>query len=94
MAAMGEDTLAVNHKVTLEGRNRLTVTGVLDVERFDEQAAVLETSGGTMILRGRELHVEELDLRAGQVRVSGEVSSLSYEETAGTQGSFLARLFR
>ena len=94
MAGIGEETMAVGHRLVLEGRNRLTVTGVLDVERFDEEAAVLETGGGSLILRGSGLHVEELDLRAGQVKVSGQVDSLTYEETNLTQGSFLSRLFR
>ena len=94
MAGTVEETLAVSHRLTLEGRNKLSVTGVLDVESFDEQAAVLETGRGMLILRGHGLHVEELDLRSGQVRVSGEVDSMVYEETARSQGSFLSRLFR
>lgn len=86
--------LAVTHRLVLEGRDRLSVTGVLDVESFDESAAVLETSRGSMILRGQGLHVEELNLGAGEVRISGEVDSIQYEENNRTQGSFISRLFR
>ena len=80
--------LAVGHRLTLEGRNRLSVTGVLDVTSFDETAAVLETSRGMLILRGQQLHVEQLNLGAGEVKITGEISSMVYEETAQTQGSF------
>ena len=90
----GETGLAVEHRLVLEGRDRLSVTGVLDVESFDEGAAVLETSRGSLILRGQGLHVEELNLGAGELRINGEVDSLQYEESRGTQGSFLSRLFR
>ncbi len=94
-AALREDAaLAVNHRLTLEGRDRLTVTGVLDVGSFDENTAVLETSRGTLILRGRQLHVEQLNLGAGEVKLTGEIDSMVYEESAGTQTGFLARLFR
>lgn len=86
--------LALDHRLSLEGRNKLAVTGVTDVLNFDEAAAVLDTSRGTLIIRGSGLHVEQLDLDSGQVRLSGEVNSLVYEETAATQGSFLQRLFR
>lgn len=92
--AMKEDVaLAVSHRLTLEGRNKLAVTGVMDVESFDEAAAVLETSRGTLILRGSSLHVEQLNLEAGEVKITGQVDSLTYEENARTQGSFLSRLF-
>ncbi len=86
--------LAPEHRLTLEGRGRLTVSGVTDAESFDETAAVLETSRGMLIVRGQELHVEQLDLEAGAVRLTGQVDSISYEETRQTQGTFLQRLFR
>ena len=94
MAVREDAALAVNHRLTLEGRNKLAVTGVTDVLSFDEAAAVLETSRGTLIIRGSSLHVEQLNLEAGEVRVSGTVDSLTYEENNRTQGSFLSRLFR
>lgn len=88
------DLLALEHRMVLEGRNRLALTGVTHAESFDEAAAVLETARGTLIIRGRGLHVEQLDLEAGEVRLSGEVDSLTYEENRQSQGSFLQRLFR
>ena len=84
----------MNHALSLEGRKKLAVSGVMDVVSFDEGAAALETSQGTLILRGRELHVEQLDLEAGRIRISGEVDSLVYEENRQTRESFLTRLFR
>lgn len=94
MADKTDLALAVSHRLVLEGRDRLSVTGVLDVGRFDEMAAVLETGRGSLILRGENLHVEALDLEAGEVRLTGQVNSLSYEENAETRESFLSRLFR
>lgn len=94
MAAKEDAGLAVGHRLVLEGRNKLSVTGVTDVASFDENAAVLETSRGMLILRGRELHVEQLSLGSGQVEITGQVDSMIYEENRETQGNFLARLFR
>lgn len=92
---MREDSLlAVGHRLTLEGRNKLSLSGVTDVESFDETAAVLETSMGTLVIRGSGLHVEQLNLEAGELRLSGEVDSLGYEQRTSSQGSFLGRLFR
>lgn len=94
MVIKEENALSLGHKLTLESRNRLSLTGVTDVGSFDETAAVLETGRGTLIVRGRNLHVEQLNLEAGEVRLTGEVDSLAYEESRQTQGSFLQRLFR
>ena len=94
MTIKEDAALAVNHALSLEGRRKLSVSGVVDVVSFDEGAAALETSQGTLILRGRELHVEQLDLEAGRIRISGDVDILVYEENRQTRESFLARLFR
>ncbi len=94
MMLKDDTALALGHKLTLEGRNKLSISGVTDAESFDETVAVLETARGTLIVRGGNLHVEQLNLEAGEVRLTGEVDSLSYEESRQTQGSFLQRLFR
>ena len=83
------------HHVVLEERRSLTVSGVEDVERFDETAIVLSTSQGTMVVSGAELRIEKLSLDGGDLKVEGEIDSISYEDDqAGGKGGFLARLLR
>lgn len=95
MTNFKEDTaLSLGHRLNLEGRNKLSVSGVTDMGSFDESAAVMETAQGTLIVRGGDLHVEKLNLEAGEVTLTGQVDSLVYEESVKTQGSFLQRLFR
>jgi len=81
------------HKLTLDGRGRLSVSGVSDVESFDEQMVVLATSRGTLVVRGEQLHLEMLSLEGGEVRMEGQVDSLTYESDL-REGGFLSRLFR
>lgn len=81
------------HRVTLDSRNRLTVTGVSDVESFDENAITMETEGGLLVVRGSSLHIEKLSLDGGDLLVEGEVDSLTYEEEEARRESFLSRLF-
>ena len=80
------------HKLTLDSRSRLQVSGVTDIESFDESAIVLHTTRGTLIVRGRSLHLQMLSLDGGQVCVDGTVDALSYEEETPS-GGFFARLF-
>lgn len=85
---------AADHHVILEGRSSLSVSGVEEVESFDENAIVMRTSLGTLVVRGEELHIEKLSLDGGDLRVEGMVDSLTYEDDGGPRAGFLARLFR
>ena len=78
-------------KLTLENRSRLTVSGVQDVERFDESTVVLHTCRGVLAVRGRELRLRQLSVDGGQVAVDGTVDALLFEEPR-REGGFLARL--
>lgn len=87
-----EKALELPHKLTLESRNRLNLTGVTEVESFDETMVVLHTTRGTLVVRGQDLHLQLLSLDGGQVHVDGTVDALTYED-APAAGGFWARLF-
>lgn len=80
------------NNIILENRSRLSVTGVEDVDSFDEAAVVVYTSGGTLVIRGSGLRLEKLSLEVGEIAVSGTIDSMQYENSVGS-GSFLSRLF-
>ncbi len=82
----------ISHHILLEGRNQLSISGVEEVERFDENTIVMATSQGTLIVEGEGLHIEKLSLDGGDLRVEGTVDALHYEESRQRQGGFLARL--
>ena len=83
------------HHVILEGRESLTVSGVEEVESFDETTIVMSTSKGSLVVRGEDLHIEKLSLDGGDLRVEGNIDSLTYEDSGRDRaGGFFARLFR
>ena len=82
----------IPHKLALEERGKLTMTGVTEVISFEEDAVVLRTSLGTLIVHGRELQLRTLSLDGGQVAVEGSISALVYEEPKAA-GGILRRLF-
>ena len=45
------------HNVILEGRKNLTISGVTDVDSFDERCISLYTQLGELVIKGRELHI-------------------------------------
>ena len=83
------------HHIILEEREQLSVSGVEEVESFDENTIVMLTNRGTLIVRGEELHIEKLSLDGGDLKVEGTIDSLTYEDGRDQRsGGFFSRLFR
>ena len=68
------DRPGMGHRVLLEDRNRLTVSGVEEVERFDETAIFLVTAQGSLEIQGEGLHIEKLSLDGGDLKVEGMIT--------------------
>ena len=79
---MAEEQLP--HKLQLDNRKKLTMTGVTEVVSFDETAVVLRTSLGTLTVQGQDLQLKTLSLEGGQIAVDGTVSTLVYQEPRET----------
>lgn len=88
-----ESALKPPHHVVLEERSSLSISGVEEVESFDENTICLSTSQGDLIVRGQELHIEKLSLDGGDLKVEGSIDSISYEEQP-VRGGLFARLLR
>ncbi len=86
------EELSLPHKLSLNGRKNLTMTGVTEVISFDESAVVLKTSMGLLTVHGQGLQLKNLSLEGGQVGVDGTVAALIYEEARPMSG--LRRLFK
>lgn len=81
------------HRLELIGRERLTVSGVEDVDRFDETGIVMSTSAGTLVVTGEDLHIGKLSLDGGELHVDGRIDSVTYEDEGPSRGGFFSRLF-
>lgn len=88
---MAENDIQLPHKLTLNERTHLSMTGVTEVVTFDETAVILKTCLGTLIVQGRGLQLKTLSPEGGQVVVKGTISSLVYEEPRS--GGRLKRFF-
>lgn len=82
------------HSLSLDGRQKAVITGVEEVDSFNEQMVVLATTAGTLTLMGQQLHVSHLNLEDGQLLVEGEIAALEYDDRRQKSGSLLTRLFR
>lgn len=90
---MNDRNMMSLHRLELTGREHLLVSGVEDVERFDETGIVMSTSAGMLVITGEDLHIGKLSLEGGELSVDGRIDSLSYEDQPGSDRGFFSRLF-
>ena len=90
------NNLNVIQNIILENREKLSISGVLDVLSFDDQIVILETELGLLTVKGDNLRINKLSLDTAEVIVDGEIYNLGYSEKDTTQKSngFLGKIFR
>lgn len=84
------------HDVVMRGRRLLDITGVKQVESFDNEEFLLETVMGFLAIRGQNLQMKNLDVDKGIVSIKGKVYDLVYlDDRDGEKAKgFFSKLFR
>lgn len=82
--------------LVLENREKLTLSGVLDVLSFDDQIVIVETELGLLNIKGENLHINKLSIDTSEVIIEGEIDNLSYSEKNldKNKSSLLGKLFK
>ncbi|WP_067729683.1 sporulation protein YabP [Oceanobacillus damuensis] len=85
-----------DHSVKLNNRKNLEITGVKEVDSFDNEEFLLETVMGYLIIRGQNLQLKNLDVTEGVVTIKGKIYELSYvdEQQQDKAKGFFSKLFR
>ena len=87
-----EEKARPGHRLTMDEGGSLWMSGVEEVESFDEGEVAVRTSRGLLYVRGEGLRVDKLEKTSGELTVSGTVTGLDYAD-AGPRGGLWARLF-
>ena len=69
---MQDKTAAKNQNIILENRKNLTISGITDVDSFDEKEISLYTQLGELSIQGRELHIDSMSVETGDMTITGE----------------------
>lgn len=86
----------VIQNIVLENREKLNISGVLDVLSFDDQIVILETELGLLTVKGENLRINKLSLDTSEVTVDGEIYQLAYSEKNSNEkgGGLLNKIFK
>lgn len=82
--------------LVLENREKLSVSGVVDVLSFDDQVVMIETELGLLTVKGQNLRINKLSIDTSEVIVEGEVACLAYSEANQNKssGGLLGKIFK
>ena len=86
----------VIQNLILENREKLTITGVVDVLSFDDQVVIVETELGLLTVKGENLRINKLSIDTSEVIIEGDISYLAYsdKELEKNKGSILNKIFK
>lgn len=84
----------VNHSIYVENRERAVISEVRDVKSFDEETVLLDLQQGGIIIKGKDLQVQSLDLDTGAISITGTIDSAVYTEKKDKQGKWFERLLK
>lgn len=89
-------TTNIIQNLILENREKLSVSGVLDVLSFDDQVVIIETELGLLTIKGEDLRINKLSIDTSEVVVEGDVYSMNYSEKDVDKkgGSLLGKIFK
>ena len=87
----------IPHSLVLEDKAKLSISGVVDVDTFDEAKNVLFTDEDTLEVEGADLHIQKLNVSDGEMIIEGEINSMIYSgrDTYHAKGKgFFKRLIK
>ena len=93
---MAQDkAVKTNQNIILENRRSLSISGITDVDSFDEKAVCLYTELGELNIQGKELHIDSISIETGNMTITGDIRALIYgDRDRRGPVSALGRLFR
>lgn len=83
-----------NHSIKIDAREKTLVTGVEDVDNFNESEINIITTAGYLTITGNDLHITRLNLDEGQLMVEGYIAGMQYSENEMKSNGFFSRIFK
>ncbi|RCX17868.1 sporulation protein YabP [Anaerobacterium chartisolvens] len=86
-----------SQNIILENREKLSISGVIDVESFNDESVIVDTEMGLLIIRGEDLHINKLNLDDSVLNIEGDIMSCEYSDKEGSKskgGGFFSKMFK
>ena len=88
------ESLYSESNIFLENRSKIRITGVKDVDSFDDFNISVKTQKGDLIIGGEELKISKLDVESGELLIEGVFNSLFYNDNSSSKKGMFGRLIK
>ena len=89
-----KENIISTQDIRLYMREKLDVSGVVDVIRFDDLCVVLQTRCGELTIDGKNIKISVLDTEKGVVSLDGTIGAMYYsDDNKKEKRGFFGKLF-
>lgn len=82
------------HSLTVEGRERASISGVIEVLSYDDASVLASSDYGDLYIEGTSLRIKSFDVSGGLLLIEGSIDSVRYLAGKSKKSGLLERLFR
>ena len=87
--------IATNQNIIMENREKISISGVIDIHSFDDELVLAQTDLGILTIKGDDLKMNKLNLDNNELIVEGRIVAVAYSDANKTQKSgFMNKLFK
>ena len=92
---MEDKKMIVNQNIIMENREKISVTGVIDIHSFDDELVLAQTDLGILTIKGDDLKMNKLNLDNNELIVEGQIIAVAYSDTNQAKKSgFMNKIFK
>lgn len=90
-----DNMVTSTHDLKISDRSQLIMSGVKRIISFDNEEFLMDTTLGSLLLKGESLELVKLDTHDGNVSIKGKVNSIAYSDGKKSDGeSIFTKLFK
>ncbi|MBQ9012084.1 MAG: sporulation protein YabP [Bacilli bacterium] len=86
----------VNQNIIIENREKISVTGVIDIHSFDDELVIAQTDLGILTVKGDDLKMNKLNLENNELIIEGKIIAVAYSDinSNGKKTGIMNKLFK
>ena len=89
------DKIITNQNIIMENREKISVTGVIDIHSFDDELVLAQTDLGILTIKGDDLKMNKLNLENNELIIEGKIIAVAYSDINNTKKTgIMNKLFK
>jgi sporulation protein YabP len=91
-----QDKVITNQNIIMENREKISVTGVIDIHSFDDELVLAQTDLGILTIKGDDLKMNKLNLDNNELIIEGKIIAVAYSDinTNNKKTGIMNKLFK